>query len=58
MNNSDKTIILIPARIGSTRLPKKPLLKIDGKEMVLKVGKRPNVQCRFSYGCNRLDRNR
>ena len=37
MNNSDKTIILIPARIGSTRLPKKPLLKIDGKEMVLKV---------------------
>ena len=37
MNNSDKSIILIPARIGSTRLPKKPLLKIDGKEMVLKV---------------------
>ena len=37
MNNSNKTIVLIPARIGSTRLPNKPLLKIDGKEMILKV---------------------
>ncbi len=31
------TIILIPARIGSTRLPRKPLLKINGREMVLHV---------------------
>ncbi|MDC3084820.1 3-deoxy-manno-octulosonate cytidylyltransferase [Gammaproteobacteria bacterium] len=37
MNSSNKTIILIPARIASTRLPNKPLLKIDGKEMILKV---------------------
>ena len=37
MNNSTKSIILIPARIGSERLPSKPLLKIDGKEMILKV---------------------
>ena len=31
------TIILIPARIGSTRLPRKPLLKINGREMILHV---------------------
>lgn len=31
------TIILIPARIGSTRLPRKPLLKINGREMILRV---------------------
>ena len=37
MNNNKKTIILIPARIGSTRLPNKPLLKINGKEMILHV---------------------
>ena len=37
MNNNNKTVILIPARIGSTRLPNKPLLKINGKEMILHV---------------------
>jgi len=31
------TIILIPARIGSTRLPRKPLLKINEREMILHV---------------------
>lgn len=31
------TIIVIPARIGSTRLPRKPLLKINGREMILHV---------------------
>jgi len=31
------TIILIPARIGSTKLPRKPLLKINGREMILRV---------------------
>ncbi len=31
------TIIIIPARIGSTRLPRKPLLKINGREMILHV---------------------
>ena len=37
MNNNNKTVILIPARIGSTRLPNKPMLKINGKEMILHV---------------------
>ena len=37
MKNNNKTVILIPARIGSTRLPNKPLLKINGKEMILHV---------------------
>jgi len=37
MNNNNKTAIFIPARIGSTRLPNKPLIKINGKEMILHV---------------------
>jgi len=32
-----KIAIVIPARIGSTRFPNKPLAKINGKEMVLHV---------------------
>ncbi len=37
MMKSNDTIILIPARLSSTRLPNKPLLKIQGKEMILHV---------------------
>lgn len=32
-----KTLIAIPARYGSTRFPGKPLAKIAGKEMLLRV---------------------
>ncbi|WP_455482110.1 3-deoxy-manno-octulosonate cytidylyltransferase [Bartonella sp. B35(2025)] len=32
-----KPIIFIPARIGSTRLPQKPLIKIAGKPMIVHV---------------------
>ena len=32
-----KTLIVIPARYASTRLPAKPLVKIAGREMVLRV---------------------
>ena len=32
-----KTLIVIPARYASTRLPGKPLMKILGKEMLLRV---------------------
>lgn len=33
----EKTIIIIPARMGSTRLPNKPLADISGKPMVVRV---------------------
>lgn len=33
----EKTIIIIPARLGSTRLPNKPLADIGGKPMVVRV---------------------
>ncbi|MDR1965264.1 MAG: 3-deoxy-manno-octulosonate cytidylyltransferase [Synergistaceae bacterium] len=32
-----KTLAVIPARLASTRLPKKPLLKLAGRELVLRV---------------------
>ena len=35
MNN--KTIIIIPARFGSSRYRGKPLVKILGRELVLRV---------------------
>lgn len=35
--SSKKTVIIIPARLGSTRLPKKPLINIDGLPMVIRV---------------------
>ena len=31
------TIIIIPARIGSSRLPNKPLLKINGTPLIIHV---------------------
>lgn len=35
-----KTVIVIPARFGSTRLPGKPLLEIAGEAMVVRVWRR------------------
>ena len=32
-----KSLIVIPARFKSSRLPGKPLKKIDGKELILRV---------------------
>ena len=32
-----KTLVVIPARYGSTRFPGKPLVKIAGREMLLRV---------------------
>lgn len=32
-----ETLAVIPARLGSTRLPEKPLLRIQGRELVLRV---------------------
>jgi 3-deoxy-manno-octulosonate cytidylyltransferase (CMP-KDO synthetase) len=34
---SNRTFILIPSRIGSTRLPKKPLVNISGKSLIQRV---------------------
>lgn len=36
MSNS-KTVIIIPSRLGSTRLPNKPLADINGKPMIVQV---------------------
>jgi 3-deoxy-manno-octulosonate cytidylyltransferase (CMP-KDO synthetase) len=43
-----KTLIVIPARYGSSRFPGKPLAKIAGKEMLLRVyeiAKKGTVDC-------------
>lgn len=37
---SDKTLVLIPARMASTRLPDKPLADINGLPMIIQVAKR------------------
>ena len=37
MINQENTVIIIPARLASTRLPNKPLLPINGKPMILHV---------------------
>jgi 3-deoxy-manno-octulosonate cytidylyltransferase (CMP-KDO synthetase) len=37
MYNSKTIICVIPARLGSSRFPNKPLAKIKGREMVLRV---------------------
>ena len=41
-----KTLIVIPARYGSTRFPGKPLAKIAGKEMLLRVWENAQKACR------------
>jgi 3-deoxy-manno-octulosonate cytidylyltransferase (CMP-KDO synthetase) len=38
--NSDQTLVLIPARLASTRLPGKPLADICGLPMIVQVAKR------------------
>ena len=38
MYRDKKIICVIPARLGSSRFPNKPLAKIKGREMVLRVG--------------------
>ena len=35
-----KTLVLIPSRLSATRLPGKPLLKINGKSIISHVFKR------------------
>ena len=37
---SNKSLIIIPARLASMRLPDKPLLDIDGKPMIVRVWER------------------
>ena len=42
----NKTIILIPSRLGASRLPNKPLLKINNKSLIIHVyekGKSANI---------------
>ncbi|WP_236870004.1 3-deoxy-manno-octulosonate cytidylyltransferase [Candidatus Bandiella numerosa] len=34
---SNSTVIIIPARLGAIRLPKKPLIDIDGTPMIIRV---------------------
>src|SRR5579862_4049553 len=38
--NSETAIAIIPARFGSTRLPGKPILEIDGKSLIELVYRR------------------
>ena len=43
MNSASKVpdfLVVIPARLGSTRLPRKPLADIGGKPMVIRVAER------------------
>ena len=39
-----KTIILIPSRFAATRLPNKPLLKINGMSIINHVYQKANLQ--------------
>src|SRR5690606_36785560 len=38
--NFDRTLVLIPARMASTRLPDKPLADIAGQPMIVQVARR------------------
>ena len=38
--NTPDFLVVIPARLGSTRLPRKPLADINGKPMVVRVAER------------------
>ena len=49
----NKILIIIPSRFASTRLPEKPLVKIAGKEMVLRVAEIANY---ISAGAHRVAR--
>ena len=35
--NMDKTIVLIPSRLQASRLPNKPLLRINNKSLIMHV---------------------
>ena len=39
-SNTPEFLVVIPARLGSTRLPRKPLADIGGKPMVIRVAER------------------
>ena len=39
-----KTLVIIPSRLSATRLPGKPLLKINGTSMISHVLKKPKKQ--------------
>lgn len=47
-NSRTNTIAIIPARLGSTRLPRKALLEIDGKPMVCWVAERASAANRVT----------
>ena len=42
LNQTPDFLVVIPARLGSTRLPRKPLADIGGKPMVVRVAERAN----------------
>lgn len=48
----NKILIIIPSRFASTRLPEKPLVKIAGKEMVLRVAEIADYVCHKIEGCS------
>lgn len=43
MNHNNPFIVIIPARLASTRLPNKPLADIGGKPMVVRVAERARL---------------
>lgn len=47
----EEILIVIPSRYASTRLPGKPLIKIAGKEMVLRVAEIADYVCQKTEGC-------
>lgn len=49
-----KVLIIIPARYASSRLPGKPLVRIAGREMVLRVADIAALVCRDSDDCGYL----
>jgi len=49
--NKAAILIIIPARYGSARLPAKPLQKINGKEMILRVAEIAHEICKQDSSC-------
>ena len=50
----NKILIIIPARYASTRLPGKPLVKIAGKEMIVRVSDIAKSVCERNLNCDYL----
>lgn len=46
-----KILIVIPARYASTRLPGKPLVKIAGREMIVRVSDIAKSICKHNNNC-------